>query len=92
MNEVNCTVCLEAEKVEVQCAALIAPYRMDVDYANVRIRLEIQVCRLTFGYCFWKIKPADKRAFSRGKSNFNPVIFLLDNFYLVIMNKIGFGL
>ncbi|MNR08882.1 hypothetical protein D3C85_1250590 [compost metagenome] len=66
-----------AEKVEVQCAALIAPYRMDVDYANVRIRLEIQVCRLTFGYCFWKIKPADKRAFSGGKPNLNPVILLL---------------
>ncbi len=29
MNEVNCTACLEAEKVEVQCAALIAPYRID---------------------------------------------------------------
>ena len=29
MNEVNCAACLEAEKVEVQCAALIAPYRID---------------------------------------------------------------
>lgn len=47
MNVINCPACVVArdgmaEKVEVQCAALIAPYRIDVDCANVRIRFAIR--------------------------------------------------